>query len=57
MALGADAYCCKPVDRQRLVERLTRLTAPESVTRVLVVDDEEISRYVLRQHLMAPDVT
>jgi len=53
MALGADAYCCKPVDRQRLVELVTRLAAPESVKRVLVADDEEIFRYVLRQHLLA----
>ena len=53
LALGADAYCCKPVDRQRLVELVTRLAAPESVKRVLVADDEEIFRYVLRQHLLA----
>ncbi|HJQ74930.1 MAG TPA: ATP-binding protein [Gaiellaceae bacterium] len=54
VALGADAYCVKPIDRQRLLQTLTRLIAPETVRRVLVVDDEEISRYVLRQHLMTP---
>jgi signal transduction histidine kinase/CheY-like chemotaxis protein len=54
LALGADAYCVKPIDRQRLLQTLTRLVAPDTVRRVLVVDDEEISRYVLRQHLMTP---
>jgi CheY-like chemotaxis protein len=51
LALGADAYCLKPIDRQRLLQTLTRLTAPETMRRVLLVDDEEISRYLLRQHL------
>jgi signal transduction histidine kinase/CheY-like chemotaxis protein len=53
-ALGADAYCVKPIDRQRFVQLLTRLTAPEVVRRILIVDDEEVSRYVLRRHLMTP---
>src|SRR5262249_54871987 len=47
-------YCVKPIDRQGLLQTLTRLTAPQTVKRVLVVDDEEISRYLLRQHLMTP---
>jgi signal transduction histidine kinase/CheY-like chemotaxis protein len=54
LALGADLYYTKPIDRQRLLQALTRLTAPDSMRRVLIVDDEEISRYVLRQHLAAP---
>jgi signal transduction histidine kinase/CheY-like chemotaxis protein len=55
LALGADAYLVKPVDRHRLVQTLTQLTAAETVKRVLVVDDEDISRYLLRQHLLAPN--
>ncbi len=53
LALGADAYCHKPVDRYRLMQTLTRLIAPESVRRVLVVDDEDVFRYVVCQHLMS----
>ena len=54
IALGADAYCVKPVDRQTLLQMLTRLTPPQTIRRILIVDDEEIPRYVLRQHLIMP---
>jgi CheY-like chemotaxis protein len=54
MALGADAYCVKPVERLSFVQTLTQLTEPQSMRRILIVDDEEISRYVLRQHLLSP---
>ncbi|HET9250913.1 MAG TPA: ATP-binding protein [Candidatus Eisenbacteria bacterium] len=54
LALGADLYFVKPIDRQRLIQALTRLTSPGSMRRVMIVDDEEISRYVLRQHLAVP---
>jgi signal transduction histidine kinase/CheY-like chemotaxis protein len=52
-ALGADAYCRKPVDRQRLLQIVAPLATPDSSKRVLVADDEEVFRYVLRQHLLA----
>ncbi len=55
LALGADAFCVKPVERRQLLHLLTRLTAPHALRRILIVDDEEISRYVLRQHLMTPE--
>jgi CheY-like chemotaxis protein len=53
LALGADVYCRKPVDRQHLLEIVTPLATPDGSKRVLVADDEEIFRYVLRQHLLA----
>ena len=54
IALGADAYLLKPVDRQRLLADADPAgRRPRASKRVLVVDDEEISRYVLRQHLLA----
>ena len=55
LALGADAFHLKPIARQVLLHALTRLTAPAALRRILIVDDEEISRYLLRQHLMAPE--
>jgi signal transduction histidine kinase/DNA-binding response OmpR family regulator len=49
--LGADAYLSKPVDATELLDHLDRLTGNRSVTRVLVVDDEEVARYLIRQLL------
>jgi signal transduction histidine kinase/CheY-like chemotaxis protein len=49
--LGADAYLRKPIDPEPLLDLLDRLTGNHSVTRVLVVDDEEVSRYLVRQLL------
>jgi signal transduction histidine kinase/CheY-like chemotaxis protein len=50
-ALGADAYCIKPVERDVLLRELTRLTSPSELPHILIIDDEEISRYVLKQFL------
>src|SRR5262249_12317710 len=41
----------KPVERAWLLDELARLTQGEAGTRVLVVDDDEVSRYLLRQSL------
>jgi signal transduction histidine kinase/CheY-like chemotaxis protein len=49
MALGADAFLPKPVSRDSLLKELARLIAPKS--RVLIVDDDELSRYLVRQVL------
>ena len=56
IALGADAYIVKPIDRQRLVRQVAAMTGTRETRRVLVVDDEEISRYLIRQSLAAPHI-
>jgi CheY-like chemotaxis protein len=56
ISLGADAYLMKPVDRQRLVQQVVSLAQPERARRVLIVDDEEISRYLIRQSLASPNI-
>jgi signal transduction histidine kinase/DNA-binding response OmpR family regulator len=48
LALGADAYAIKPVERRWLLDRLQQLTGRQPVRRVLVIDDDEISRYIVR---------
>jgi signal transduction histidine kinase/DNA-binding response OmpR family regulator len=47
--LGADEYLLKPVERTPLLERLTALTAPAPAPRILLIDDDESARYVLKQ--------
>ena len=49
--LGADAYLAKPIVPEALLDLLDRLTGNQSVTRVLLVDDEEVTRYLVRQLL------
>jgi signal transduction histidine kinase/DNA-binding response OmpR family regulator len=47
LALGADAYLIKPIDRGALRERLDRLV----LQRVLVIDDDPAARYLVRKLL------
>lgn len=47
LALGADAYAVKPIQRAWLLETLARLTQPPDQRTLLVIDDDEADRYVL----------
>jgi signal transduction histidine kinase/CheY-like chemotaxis protein len=49
--LGADEYLGKPADPEQVLRLLDRMTGQSSIVRVLVVDDEEVSRYLVRQLL------
>ncbi len=51
-AFGADAFCEKPVDRDWLLDRLHRIAKQhDRKQEVLVVDDDEVTRYLLRSAL------
>jgi signal transduction histidine kinase/CheY-like chemotaxis protein len=50
-ALGADAYFVKPLDAAGFVRTLDRLIDAREPLRVLSVDDEEASRFIIRQML------
>jgi signal transduction histidine kinase/DNA-binding response OmpR family regulator len=50
-ALGADGYLSKPLNKEVLISELDRLVSESSKPTALVVDDEEISRYIVRQLL------
>ena len=49
--LGADGYLVKPIDPRVLVNRLKALTRHPSLSRVLLIDDSEGDRYIVKQHL------
>ena len=53
-ALGADEFWLKPIDPDRLVKRLRALSKAGQETRVLLIDDEQVARYLVRQHLQLP---
>jgi signal transduction histidine kinase/CheY-like chemotaxis protein len=55
-ALGADDFSAKPVERGWLLESLDRLVKGEERTRVLVIDDDEVFRYVVRQELTTDNI-
>src|SRR5262249_4648878 len=48
VALGADDFCSKPVDRAWLLDRLQAVAGPAARDKVLLVDDDEVSRYLFR---------
>ena len=51
LALGADAYAIKPVHPAWLLGTLNRLLDRGQDRRVLVIDDDEIARYLVRNQL------
>jgi CheY-like chemotaxis protein len=54
--LGADSYLMKPVDPQSLRNELIRLGAKLPSDRVLIIDDNERDRYLLKHLLRAMNV-
>jgi signal transduction histidine kinase/CheY-like chemotaxis protein len=51
---GANLFLPKPIDPQVLLRELRRLTAQFGTRRVLLVDDNDVSRYILRELLDQP---
>jgi CheY-like chemotaxis protein len=52
--LGADEYLLKPVDRAALIGRLESLAGQPSTIRILLIDDNERDRYLLKHKLRQP---
>jgi signal transduction histidine kinase/CheY-like chemotaxis protein len=50
-ALGADEFWLKPVDQGRLLRKLGTIVTNGSRGKVLVIDDDERARYLMRKHL------
>jgi signal transduction histidine kinase/CheY-like chemotaxis protein len=51
---AADLFLPKPLDRETLLRELRRLTAQTGIRRLLLVDDNEVSRYIVRELLRQP---
>ena len=50
-ALGADEFWLKPVDATQLLRKLGDLANRGPVERILIIDDDEVHRYLLKQLL------
>jgi signal transduction histidine kinase/CheY-like chemotaxis protein len=56
LAAGAAAFLEKPLDRRVLINTLNQVYSQHTrPIRVLSVDDEDISRYLVRQYLAVPE--
>ena len=51
---GANAFLPKPLDQEILLRELRRLTMQFGTRRLLLVDDNDVSRYILRELLDQP---
>jgi PAS domain S-box-containing protein len=53
IALGASEYLTKPIDRERLAAVLARYTRSDTARRVLIVEDDDSARALIRRALEA----
>jgi len=51
---GADLFLPKPLERDILLRELCRLTGRTGTRRLLIVDDNDVSRYIVRELLHQP---
>ena len=54
IAKGANVFLHKPISREVLLRELRQLTGHTGVRKLLIVDDNEVSRYILRELLDRP---
>lgn len=55
LRLGADSFHSKPVDRTWLVDQLELVGRRNAEIQVLIIDDDEVARYVVRSLLAQMD--
>jgi signal transduction histidine kinase/DNA-binding response OmpR family regulator len=51
--LGADAFLLKPFEPESMIAGILQLTSATGRLRILMIDDNEVSRYLLREHIPA----
>ncbi|NEQ28651.1 MAG: response regulator, partial [Microcoleus sp. SIO2G3] len=55
-ASGADAFALKPIERLELLKQINMLVVDRPQT-LIVIDDDSIARYLLKQQLLQTDLT
>lgn len=56
-ALGADAFLVKPVDRLTFLNQLNTLLSPHQQQTLLLIDDDLVVRYLVKQQLFTASLT
>ncbi|GAB4370634.1 MAG: hypothetical protein Kow009_07070 [Spirochaetales bacterium] len=51
IALGAEDFVTKPIDRNWLVQRLHAIQSRAPIQKILTIDDDEASRYIIKSNL------
>src|SRR5581483_6386935 len=55
LSLGADGFQAKPVERTWLLDQLNNLVSRHPARQILIIDDDEISRYLVKTLLGQTD--
>jgi signal transduction histidine kinase/CheY-like chemotaxis protein len=56
LALGAEYYALKPLQKEWLLDKLRRLCGKRVPPHILIVDDDDISRYLIKHALATSEV-
>jgi signal transduction histidine kinase/CheY-like chemotaxis protein len=56
IALGADAFLIKPVDRLSLLHKLNTLVKQDKQQKILLIDNDLVERYLFKQLLVDTDI-
>jgi len=56
-ALGADAFFIKPAERLPLLNKVNALVKGDLQQKVLIIDNDQVARYLLKEQLANPNFT
>ncbi|WP_449419135.1 ATP-binding protein [Phormidium nigroviride] len=56
-ALGADAFFIKPAERLPLLRKINALVKGDLPQKVLIIDNDQVARYLLKERLADPNFT
>jgi CheY-like chemotaxis protein len=56
MSLGADAFFAKPVERAWLLAKLATISTSAGTPKILIIDDDSASRYLVRESIKSARV-